>query len=131
MSRECPGCGSKTCHAGEECLPAEAIAVGLACSERTLTPLRGRVVIREDKKRSGVIIDPGIANEREIKTHRGVVLALGPPVEAFPGVYVDHGFKVGDTVQFHFEGTEKGRIADWDGEPALWMAQREIDAVIE
>jgi len=96
------------------------------------TPLRGRAVIREEKARSSVIVDPGIANEREIRTHRGLVLALGAPVLLDSGAEVPWLCKPGDRVQFHFEATERGRTNVWeDGEPALYMAQREIDAVVE
>jgi hypothetical protein len=57
---------------------------------------------------------------------------MGPPVQTAKGVDIPHGFAVGDVVGFHFEGTEKGRIANWeDGKPALWMAQREVDYVVE
>jgi hypothetical protein len=109
----------------------------------TWRPTRGWVVIREDKRRSSIIIDPGIANEREMKTHRGTVLAIGAPailrgyrlvdgVEVPTDHEVPHGFEVGATVQFHFEGTERGRTTVWnDGSTVLCMAQREIDAVIE
>lgn len=97
-----------------------------------MTPMRGRVVVRELKERSSLVIDPGRWNEREVTTHRGVVLAVGAPVRTESGAEVPHGFKPGDVVRFHFEATEKGRIAPWeDGEPALWMAQREIDGVEE
>jgi co-chaperonin GroES (HSP10) len=93
--------------------------------------LRGRVVVREQKKPSSLIEivdnDPAAT-----VTHRGVVLALGPPVRTPKGgAEIPHGFKVGDVVQFHFEATEKGRMTEWDGAPAVVLAQREIDAVIE
>jgi len=111
-----------------------------------LRPLRGRVVVREDRRRTSVIIDPLMGNPREETTHRGVVLAMGAPAYACRHLdalgrcqsltckhpEVPWGFSTGDTVQFHFAGTEKGRTVDWtDGEPALWLAQHEIDAVVE
>jgi co-chaperonin GroES (HSP10) len=97
-----------------------------------IRPLRGRCVIREDKCRSSIIIDPGIADERAISTHRGVVLAIGEPAYADPGVEVPWLFGVGDTVQFHFSMmTEKGRTVQWGDSLAVVMAQDEIDAVIE
>lgn len=102
---------------------------------------RGWVVVREEKRRSSVIIDPGVASPREIVTHRGVVLAMGNPAilhgtladhETPADHEVPHGFVVGDMVQFHFAGHEGGRTHEWeDGKPAVWLAQHEIDAVIE
>jgi hypothetical protein len=111
----------------------------------TWRPTRGWVVVREEKRRSSIIVDPGFGEDvaRQTKTHRGRVLAIGPPAllhgfETVDGVKaprdweVPHLFEVGDIVQFHFEGTEKGRTTVWsDGESCLCMAQREIDAVIE
>ena len=99
-----------------------------------IVPLRGRVIIREHKERSSIIIDPGRSDlqERSITTHRGTVIDVGPPVFHECGVEVPLGFKPGDVVQFHFEATEKGRTVDWgDHRNVLVMAQREIDAVIE
>ena len=94
--------------------------------------MRGRVVVREEKARSSIIVDPGIADPRAIKNHVGIVIAIGPPVLLDSGVPVPHHFKPGDRVRFHFEATEKGRINKWeDGEDALYLAQREIDAVVE
>lgn len=102
----------------------------------SIRPLRGRVVIREIKDAqyrhypSIVIPDTAMANERSRMTHTGTVLAVGPPVQTSLGHDIPHGFEAGDVVQFHFEGTEKGRITKWeDGEDALVMAQREVDAV--
>ena len=96
------------------------------------TPLRGRVVIREIKARSSIILDPGVFDPRAQTTHRGQVIAVGPPVLTLKGAEIPLDFKAGDVVQFHFEGTEKGRTVTWDGhEGVLVMAQREIDAVIE
>ena len=99
-----------------------------------IVPLRGRIVIREHKERSSIIIDPGRSDlqERSITTHRGTVIDVGPPVFHECGVEVPLGFKPGDVVQFHFEATEKGRTVDWgDHRNVLVMSQREIDAVIE
>jgi co-chaperonin GroES (HSP10) len=97
----------------------------------SLTPLRGRVVVREIIEDSRSLWTPQ-GNPRERLTHRGIVLALGPPALTPLGAEVPYEYDVGAVVQFHFAGTEKGRIAPWtDGEPALWMAWFEIDAVIE
>jgi co-chaperonin GroES (HSP10) len=97
--------------------------------------MRGRVVIREHKEASGLVHlidtrdprgDPTVP-----RTHRGTVIAVGEPVLLTSGAEVPLFFKAGDVVQFHFEATEEGRKVDWDGEPCVVMAQREIDAVIE
>jgi co-chaperonin GroES (HSP10) len=93
--------------------------------------LRGRVVVREHKEESVTLWTPE-GDPRVKLTHRGTVLGVGPGAYTKKGVEVDIGVSVGDVVQFHFEGTERGRIAPWtDGEPALYLAQREVDAVIE
>jgi co-chaperonin GroES (HSP10) len=94
-------------------------------------PMRGRVVIREHKQASTVIHIVG-GDPREEKTHRGTVIAVGPPVLHESGVEVPLLFGVGDVVQFHFEATEKGRTTSWNGEDGVCvLAQREIDAVLE
>ena len=102
--------------------------------------LRGRVVIREDRQHSSIIhvVDN---DPRATVTHRGEVLAVGPPVETehydpktqrstFHEVPLHYA--VGDTVQYHFEATEAGRTMTWgEWEGVLVMAQREIDGVVE
>ena len=94
--------------------------------------LRGRVVVRECKNKFSSLIETPIYNPREEEIHRGIVLAVGAGAFTKLGVPVECEAKVGDEVYFHFEATEKGRTAPWvDGEPALYLAQREIDAVIE
>lgn len=96
-----------------------------------IRPLRGRVVIREDKRHSSIIEIVGV-DPRTITTHRGTVIAVGPPVLLDSGAEVPLHFKAGDVVQFHFEATEKGRTTDWEDERGVVvMCQREIDAVIE
>lgn len=89
-------------------------------------------MVRElERKFSSTILTP-IYNPRDETTHRGVVLGVGPGAFTKLGVEVPCEAKVGDVVQFHFEATEKGRTAPWtDGEPAVWLAHREVDAVIE
>lgn len=98
--------------------------------------LRGRVVIRPERagSESSSLIDPYVGEYREYqeKTHRGTVMALGPPVLTEQGHEIPHGFSVGDVVQFHYESTEAGSRLIWtDGEVCVVRAQREIDAVIE
>ena len=101
--------------------------------------LRGRVVIRPIAEHvSSLVIDPyvhigdGEYREYSEKTHRGEVVAMGPPVLTSKGHEITHGFRVGDVVQFHYESTEKGSRLTWtDGSTCVVRAQREIDAVIE
>lgn len=100
--------------------------------------LRGRVVIREIKLTSSVLFLPDAeifdqyAKYQE-RTHRGVVLGMGePPFTESGHVVTGCDFRPGDTVEFHFAGTEQGRTAPWkDGEPALWLHFKEVDCVID
>ena len=103
----------------------------------TATPLRGRVVVREIKAKSSAIITLDSADFDEYarydeRTHRGIILAKGAPPLTETGHEVQGCFfEPGDTVEFHFAGTEKGRTAAWnDGVQALWLHFKEIDAVI-
>jgi hypothetical protein len=133
---ECAGChavnvydGSPLCtQCGEDAREAGA---------RRIRLMRGQVVVRElDVSPSGVLWTPE-AGPRQVKTHRGVVLGMGPPArltEHPSSPEVPHGFEVGDVVQYHFAavGTQAARTRAWtDGEPATWLCQPEIDAVWE
>jgi co-chaperonin GroES (HSP10) len=93
--------------------------------------LRGRIVVRIDDSPSSILhVVRGDPAEQVI--HRGEVLAIGAGALTKRGVEVPSDVKVGDKVYFHFEATEKGRAAPWvDGEDAIYLAQREVDAVIE
>lgn len=91
--------------------------------------LRGRVVVREDVSPSNILWTPE-PGKRTVNTHRGVVLAVGAPAEAYPDIPVPHGFEVGDSVAFHFEHHEEARTRPWlDGKPAIWLTQQEVDGV--
>lgn len=92
--------------------------------------LRGRVAVRMHDEPSNIII---IVNPAETEGgHRGTVLAVGQGAYSKRGIPIEPEYAVGDEVLFHFEATQKGREAPWvDGETALFLAQREIDAVIE
>lgn len=99
--------------------------------------MRGQVVVRElDAPPSAVLWTPE-RGPRQVTTHRGVVIGLGPPArltEHPSSPEVPHGFGVGDVVQYHFGamGTQVARTRAWvDGEPATWLTQVEIDAVWE
>jgi co-chaperonin GroES (HSP10) len=101
---------------------------------RRIRPLRGQVVIREHHDPSGLIIAPPQFYDERAKRpsdHRGEVLAMGPPAQLPNGVEVPHGFEVGDTVLFHWEHHEAGNTREWsDGQPACWVPQWAVDAVI-
>jgi co-chaperonin GroES (HSP10) len=98
-------------------------------SEKLWLPLRGRVVLREIKSLSSIILHVVESDPYKETTHRGVVLALGSPPWSNDGTReIPWQFEVGDTVGFHFVGTEKGRTNKWiDGEDALFLAAWEID----
>ena len=105
-----------------------------------VTPLRGRVVIREIRpNRTGSIWHPDQAQDpaRTEKYHRGVVMALGAPMLSsarHDATECPHGFDVGDVVLFVFSAqcAERGRTTIWDdGETVVWMTQSEIIAVEE
>ena len=110
-----------------------------------LRPLRGRVAVREiGVSRSDVLVLPDMVDDWERKrdksrgiraqsSHRGRVLAMGEPATKY-GHEVPWGFGVGDEVVFVFgaKGTEESRTSKWlDGEPCVWIAQEEIQAVYE
>lgn len=96
-----------------------------------IRPLRGQVVIREIKEASGMLWTPE-PDPRSVKTHRGVVLAMGAPARTSKGVEVPHGFQVGDVVQYHWVHRERDYTRPWtDGEPACWIPQECVDGVIE
>jgi hypothetical protein len=97
--------------------------------------MRGRVVVREETPAPSAVLWTPEQGPRQVKTHRGVVLGLGPPArltEHPESPEVPHGFEVGDVVQYHFGavGTQAARTRAWvDGEPATWLTQAEVDGV--
>jgi hypothetical protein len=55
---------------------------------------------------------------------------MGAPARTPSGAEVDHGFRVGDLVQFHFTSLEAMARNTWeDGKAALWIPQENVDAV--
>jgi hypothetical protein len=96
-------------------------------------PLRGQVVIRERKIPASALIWGPEGNPRDVKSHRGVVIAMGEPAHLFPGgPEVPHGFVVGDEVVFHFNHLERAWTRPWvDGVDAVWVPQALVDGVIE
>jgi hypothetical protein len=99
--------------------------------------MRGQVVVREITEAHSLWM-PDEA-PRQVKTHRGVVLALGEPArtpvtwDGKGGHEVPFGFAVGDVVQYHFEHHQEAWTMTWpaDGKPATWLAQHNVDAVLE
>lgn len=109
-----------------------------------LTPLRGRVVLRElTPKMHGMLHLPDttcdtIRGDQKGRgmlarsSHRGIVLAKGPPALKY-GHEVPHLFEVGDEVVYVYGAArvEEGRRSIWtDGEPCVWVTQEEVQAVI-
>lgn len=95
-----------------------------------ITPMRGQVVLREIHEEHRVWRP---TNPRDVKIHRGRVIALGAPMRTTSGAEVPYEFKVGDVVLFSFVSNEKKVATNtWsDGEPALWIPQWAISAVVD
>lgn len=101
---------------------------------RRIRPMRGQVIVREIKDEyatiRGVWRPP--SNPRDIKIHRGRVLAMGAPMRTTSGAEVPYEFAVGDVVLFSFVSNE-AKVATnvWeDGEKAVWLPQWVISAVV-
>src|SRR5271157_2379939 len=108
----------------------------------TLRLMRGQVIVREifPENKFG-LWTPEPSHPRAIKTHRGIVLGMGLPAEVsfyrsdlgkVVSYEVPFGFRVGDTVQYHFEHHQEAWTTPWpdDGKPATWLPQHCVDAVI-
>jgi hypothetical protein len=95
--------------------------------------MRGQVVIREIKPTSLLWLPD--ERPREVKTHRGVVLGMGPParlVDRSGAPEVPWDFAAGDVVQFHISINQEAHTRPWvDGEPAMWLPQNAVDGVWE
>ncbi len=97
----------------------------------TIRLMRGQVVIREHADRPSETIWTPERRQREITTHRGTVLAMGPPALIFDRYEVPYDFDVGDVVQYHFAHHREAWTHPWtDGKPATWVPQASVDAVI-
>ena len=110
----------------------------------TVKPLRGRVVIRPDvPTHIGHIVLPDMANDwrreaqhslgkKAMSSHRGRVLAMGPPAINPAGQEVPHGFKVGDAVVYVWAHNEQEFTKPWtDGHDCCWVSQEEVIGVID
>lgn len=94
--------------------------------------LPGQVVVREERSEPSTALWTPAPGARDVRTHRGRVLALGPPARlGGSGVEVPHGFGVGDLVQFHFTHHQDAATRPWplDGKPATWVPQENVDGV--
>jgi hypothetical protein len=94
--------------------------------------LPGQVVVREVLPEASASLWTPQPGPREVRTHVGRVLALGPPARLNgSGPEVPHGFEVGDLVQYHLTHLEKVATNPWppDGEMAVWVQQENVDGV--
>jgi hypothetical protein len=98
--------------------------------------MRGQVVLREIKPEVSSTLWTPEPGQRQVTTHTGRVLAMGPParlhLKSADAPEVPHGFEVGAVVQFHFVHNMEAHTRMWvDGDPAVWIPQSCIDAVWE
>lgn len=94
----------------------------------------GQVVIREEPPEPSAALWTPEPGSRDVRTHTGRVLALGPPARVNGhGAEVPHGFEVGDLVQYHFTSNREGATRIWplDGQPATWIPQQNVDCVYD
>jgi hypothetical protein len=94
--------------------------------------MRGQCVVRELEERPSSSLWTPQPDQEVVQTHRGRVLGLGPPAED-GGVPQPWGFEVGDVVQYHYIHNRAAFTRRWplDGEPATWIPQSCVDAVVE
>lgn len=94
--------------------------------------MRGQVVVREVFETNPTGLWTPAPSQREQKTHRGIVLGMGPPARTPTGHEVEPGFQIGDTIQFHFTSHQEAATHAWvDGKPATWIPQQNVDGVFE
>jgi co-chaperonin GroES (HSP10) len=110
-----------------------------------LNLLPGRVAIHElEPRRIGLIhvpdhfYDSRRAGDKSVgllaqSSHRGLVLAAGPPARMPWGSPLPLDFEVGDEVVYVFSlgGTEVSRRSFYGGKPCVMIAQEEVLAVLE
>jgi co-chaperonin GroES (HSP10) len=95
----------------------------------TIRPMRGQAVIREVDRRSSILYVP---EDKEQRTHRGIVLALGSPAQTPTGAEVPWDCMVGDEVFFSWQHNEREFTKIWtDGKKACWIPQTLVHAVVE
>ncbi len=96
-----------------------------------IRPMRGQVVIEEIPQAPSATLWTPTPGARQVKTHTGRVLALGPPARTPTGAEVPHGFEVGDVVLYRFTFLEKLAENSWQGRKAHWIPQQDVTAVWE
>ncbi len=96
-----------------------------------IRPMRGQVVIREIPPQPSAQLWTPDPNPRQVTTHTGRVLALGPPARTAGGAEVPYGFGVGDLVLYRFTFLEKLSTNTWEDQPAHWVPQVDVTAVWE
>ena len=102
--------------------------------EARYRPMRGQAYIEMTEEKSETIILPE-ANREDTKSHRGIVLALGPPARLTDhpdSAQVPWGFDVGDEVIFVLAvWMDRMRILGMRGKRVAVVAQGEICGVID
>jgi hypothetical protein len=96
--------------------------------------MRGQVVLRElDSVISDLWLPSEDPKSRYVKTHRGLVIALGSPALLYDKYEVPYHFHVGDIVQYHYRANLDATTRPWppDGKLATWVPQFDIDGVWE
>lgn len=110
-----------------------------------VTLLRGRVAVQElVERRYGSLYLPDTSHDTirsedrqmgklAMSSHRGIVLAAGPPALMPWGSELPLGFKAGDEVVYVYAagGTEESRRSQYEGEPCIMVAQEEVLGVVE
>lgn len=96
-----------------------------------IRPMRGQVVVREEPPAPSATLWTPDPTPRQVRTHTGRVLALGPPARTAGGVEVPHEYKVGDLVEFFFTHLEVMATNEWEGQKATWVPQSNISGVWE
>ena len=98
----------------------------------TWKPATGYCAVRDVTTASKLIWTPE-GKPREVRTHRGVIVALGDMPRTVTGARVPWEVRVGDVVQFHYNYHQGNRELDWPdtGESVVMLVADELDLVIE
>lgn len=103
----------------------------LVIEGRKIQPLRGRVVIVEQKEKASDLLWTPPKKDRDEKIHTGRVLAFGAPARTAKGIEVPPDFKIGDQVLFVWTHLEKGWSQQWGSETVALVPQESVVAVID
>lgn len=93
--------------------------------------MRGQIVVREVNPTGSATLWTPDPRARDVKTHTGKVIAVGPPALTRRGAEVPLGIVAGDTIQFHYVHHQEAHTRVWpeDGLPAVWVPQAAVDGV--